>query len=93
MKTQTIYVVKYALTKGIFCIEAELLEEGKYAREVGGNVGGGALPLFLSRNDYALDREEAIQKAEERRIRRLKSLARDHKKVSVIDFEAQVAKA
>lgn len=77
----TVYVTKYALSQGIFPIEADIVDG--YARELPRNTLG----HFLSKNEYALTRNEAIRQAEERRIKKLKALDRQAKKISALNFE------
>lgn len=81
----TVYVTKYALTQGIFPMEAEILQEG-YARQLPRNAFG----LFLTKSEYAMTKKEAIAQAEEKRIKKLKSLDKQAKKISALDFENMV---
>lgn len=83
----TIYVTKYALTQGIFAIEAEILEGG-YASQ--SRKSGEALKLFLSKSDYALTKDEALEKAEVLRKRKLVSIARTVNRIKSLDFTKMV---
>lgn len=78
----TVYVTKYALSRGIFPIEAEITERG-YARELAKNRIG----HFLGKRHYATTKDEAIAQAEEMRIKKLQSLEQQAKKISALDFE------
>jgi len=78
-----VYVTKYALTKGIFTIKAELLDGGNYARE----VNAGDYRLFLSRSEYALTAEEAAKQAISKRDARVKSIIKRTKKLQQMAFD------
>jgi len=76
-----IYVTKYALTQGIFTIEAESVDDWKYAAQKE------SPRYFLGRGDFAFTEEEALKKAEELRFKKLKSLNKSIKKIYSIEFE------
>lgn len=76
-----IYVTKYALTTGIFEVDAKVLDGmASYKR------GDSYLMEFAHRDEFHLTREAAVAKAEEIRIKKLKSLNKQIKKISAIKF-------
>jgi hypothetical protein len=74
----TIYVTKYALSQGIFAIQAKSVEGWKYAEQVEYDKSV-YMRFFLPRNDFAFTREKALEKAEVMRIKRIKSLKKSLK--------------
>ena len=79
----TIYVVKYALTTGIFKATAEPLD-GEMVRV---RAESGFFRHFHKvGRDYCLTKEEAILAAEKKREKRLKSLRKSIDKLMKIDF-------
>lgn len=80
----TVYVTKYALTKGIFPIRAELIDGGQYASEVGPGIGH-----FLGRNEYALTEEEAIEQAKKKRDAKIKSLSKKQSQLLAMVFKVR----
>lgn len=81
-----VYVTRYALSRGIFTIFAEITENG-YAREWSRNPRVCGV-RFLTKNDYAVTAEDAVKQAEEKRIKKLKSLDKQAKKIAALNFEA-----
>jgi hypothetical protein len=82
-----VYVTKYALTQGIFPIEANLIDDGKYAKQ----STGSSLGLFLRRGEYALTDDEAIRQAEELRCKKLASIEKQVSKINQLDFRGMLA--
>lgn len=77
-----VFVVKYALTKGIFALRGTVSLSGFFR-------GGG---YFLSSKEYALTKKEAVGKAEEMREKKLQALSRAKARVSELDFDAMIIK-
>lgn len=79
-----VWTAKYAMSSGeILSFMAEI-KDGRYARQA--LERGGAIPHFLARTEYALTEEDALRQAEELRIKKLKSLDKQTKKVSGLVF-------
>ena len=79
-----VFISKYALSSGIFSVEAEFLESKdsvKYRRD------GGSFMEFAHKNEWHSCADKAIARAEEMRIAKLKSLDKQAKKVSAMVFE------
>lgn len=78
-----IYVTKYALTAGILAVEGEVntVKNMAWYRPEGG------FRNYLHGNDFQLSAEEALAHAEELRIKKLQSLAKQTKKISALKFE------
>lgn len=79
-----IYVTKYALSSGIFSAEAQVSTDGKRASY---KQEGGYFDECAHGQDFHLTEELALKRAEEMRIKKLKSLDKQIKKVSAIKFE------
>ena len=79
-----VFVTKYALTVGIDEIEvnAKVTEGG--AITFRSNDGW---HVYLSKGDWHHTKEQAVEKAEDMRIRKLKSLDKQIKKLSAISFD------
>jgi len=77
-----IYITKYIFTDGIIQHDAEIKDGMAIVRM------GSGLPLFLhvEGKDWHATKESAIKRAEELRIRKLKSLDKQHKKISAMVF-------
>jgi len=80
-KQVKIYVTKYALSSGIFEVMATVRDgmascrrEGRYAE-------------FFSGKSFHYTKDHAIAEAEEMRIRKLKSLDKQAKKIAALKFE------
>lgn len=77
-----IYVTKYALSSGIFEVMATVKDGmASFRRD------GGALTEYVHGRSFHYTREHAVEEAEEMRIRKLKSLDKQFKKVSTMKFE------
>lgn len=79
-----VFISKYALSSGIFSVEADFLESKdsvKYRRD------GGSFMEFAHKNEWHSCADKAIDRAEEMRIAKLKSLDKQSKKVSAMVFE------
>lgn len=72
------FLTKYALTRGITKIEGE---------EFNGFIDTGTRTLgYVSKSDYKLTLTEAKQKAEDMRLRKIKSLENQLKKYRAMKF-------
>lgn len=77
-----IFVFKYALTKGIIEVDAEIKQGiyGEFAKvKDRGNL------IYLDK-DYAHTKEEALKKAEDMRIRKIESLKKQIVKLEKMKF-------
>ncbi len=81
-----IYVTKYALTTGIFSIDADVSEDGKMALY---KQSGSRFTEFAHGNEFHLTKEGALSRAEEMRIRKLQSLDKKVKQLSAMKFEVK----
>jgi hypothetical protein len=81
----TVYVTKYALSPstGIFTKEVEIDPENGLAS----HRESGSVTQFYHKGEYELTREDAVKSAEEMRIKKLKSLDNQIKKVSALKFD------
>lgn len=86
--TTKIFVTKYALTVGVYSIDADCEKNGDMAI-IRGDKSGGYFDMYLHKGDFHLDEVSALQKAEEMRIKKLKALDKQMKKVSAIKFEVK----
>ena len=79
-----VFISKYALSSGIFAAEAEFLENKdsvKFRRD------SSSFMEFAHKNEWHSCADNAIERAEEMRIAKLKSLDKQAKKVSALVFE------
>lgn len=79
-----VFISKYALSSGIFSAEAEFLENKdsvKFRRD------SASFMEFAHKNEWHSCADKAIERAEEMRIAKLKSLDKQAKKVSAMVFE------
>jgi hypothetical protein len=83
-----VFVTKYALSTGVFSAEAEC-KCGSDMAVIPGDRAKGYFDQYLHKGDFHFDVESALQKAEEMRIKKLKSLDKQMKKVSAIKFEVK----
>jgi len=79
------YITKYALTFGIYSTKGEVSGDTfiQKARE------SGEFDQYFHGNEWHLSKEEALAHAEEMRIRKLKSLDNQIKKISRLKFEVK----
>lgn len=86
-ETVTIYITKYALTAGIYKREGESFnsDRGSYSYKHSPEH----YSTIVSGNDVHLTEEDAIARAEEMRIAKLKALDKQMKKVSAMKFEVK----
>ncbi|WP_313677091.1 hypothetical protein [Pantoea vagans] len=79
---KTAYITKYALTFGIYSTKGEVHDDTfvQKAREIG------EFDQYFHGNEWHLSKEEALAHAEEMRIRKLKSLDKQAKKISQLKF-------
>lgn len=83
-----IFVTKYALTAGVYSVMAEC-NCGSDMAVVPGDTSKCFFDTYLHKGDFYFDEKEALQKAEEIRIKKLQSLDKQMKKVSAIKFEVK----
>lgn len=79
-----VYITKYALSSGIFSVHGELFANDgavSYRRE------GGRFIEHAHGKDFHLTAEEALARAEEMRISKLKSLEKKIKNLSEMKFQ------
>lgn len=76
-----VFVTKYALTTGIFEVEAKV-SDGMASFKRGESY----FMEFAHRNEFHLTREAAVARAEEMRIKKLQSIDKQIKKISAIKF-------
>ena len=84
-----VFISKYALSSGIFSVEAEFLESKdsvKYRRD------GGSFMEFAHKNEWHSCADKAIARAEEMRIAKLKSLDKQINKYSSMIFSVGVSR-
>ncbi|EOG6122134.1 hypothetical protein ACLF4E_004345 [Cronobacter malonaticus] len=79
-----IYITKYALTSGIFTAEADVDTEKRMASFRASESG---FLQFYHGDDFHFNEEASLARAEEMRIKKLKSLDKQIKKISAIKFE------
>ena len=82
-----IWSTKYCLTTGI--VAHEINDISAQSDYVYVDVEPGFLPIYLNKGDWHKTPEEAIERAEEMRIKKLKSLDKQVKKISAIVFEVK----
>lgn len=79
-----IYVTKYALTAGIFSVEAKISDGIKMASY---KQPGAYFTETAHGKDFHLTKEDALSRAEEMRIKKLQSLDKKTKKIYAMKFE------
>lgn len=79
-----IYVTKYALTSGIFSVDAAIDSAGKMATY---RQSGSYFTEYAHGNDFHLTKEAAQNRAHEMRIKKLQSLDKKIKQISAMKFE------
>lgn len=84
MKT-TIYLTKYALTKGILKMDAEIDDEGWAV--VGKNNNWNGYNGVYGKKDYELNKSNAIDRANELRNRKIENLKSQIEKLSNLKFD------
>lgn len=79
-----VYVTRYALTAGIFCVEAKINETGtvaSYKRDES------YYTECAHGKDFYLTADAALKRAEEMRIKKLQSIDKQAKRISALKFE------
>lgn len=82
-----VWITKYALTKGIYSLEVEkshITDSDLVSYRTDSSMG---CTEYFHKKDYSHTKEEAVKIAEEMRIRKLKSLDKQIKKISALKFE------
>lgn len=76
-----VYVTKYALTQGIWAVEAERVSgKTQHIRTTG-------YPTFYYEGEWALNREFALKQAEEMRRKKIESLRKQITKLENLKIE------
>ncbi|KHS77000.1 hypothetical protein QT13_01800 [Pectobacterium brasiliense] len=79
-----IYVTKYALTSGVFAVEAEVEDTmATFKRDVS------YFTEFAHGNDFHLTHKEALADCERRRKAKISSLDKQRKKLEAMKFEIE----
>lgn len=78
----TAYITKYALTTGIYKTEGTA-KDGMFVQP---SQGLGTFPCYFHGKEWHLTKEDAIAHAEEMRIKKLKSIDKQMKKISALKF-------
>ena len=78
----TVYVTKYALTEGLFKVEASINDSGTLASYT---VDGYSQCAYGK--DFHLNLEDALKDCEERRVRKLKSIEKQRAKLESLRFK------
>jgi len=76
-----VYVTKYALTTGVYATEADISDGMAIQR-----AKGSGFTQYFHGNDWQLSENDALARAEEMRIAKLKSLDKQMKKISALKF-------
>lgn len=80
------YITKYALSFGIYKTEVEI--NGDMATQPGDKIDGHSyFPQYFHGKDWHLSEGFALERAEEMRIAKLKSLDKQMKKISALKFD------
>lgn len=74
-----VYITKYALTTGVYSAEADVNGDMAVQR-----AKGSGYAQYLHGKDWHLTEDEALDRAEEMRIAKLKSLFKQIKKISAL---------
>ena len=78
-----VWISKYALTVGVFEVDGEVTRNGGIAF----TPPEGGLRQYYYGNDWHDTKDAAVARAEDMRIRKLKSLDAQIKKVSALKFD------
>lgn len=78
-----IYITKYALTTGVFSVDAKIKSDGTSATFYDKRN----MPQFVYGKDFWLTPEEAFIDCERRRINKLKSLEKQKQKIESLNFQ------
>lgn len=77
--TVTAWVSKYAMTVGLYAVQGEVNNQMLIVR--------GKLTQYFHKGDWHLTREEAVERAETKRKRRIKSLEKSLAAARAMTFE------
>ena len=81
-KTETVYCIKYALTKGIIRVSGYAIPDSDAFMR--GDTG---MPQYLKKNEWARNGGEALELAGEMKRRKIKSLEKQRDKLLQMGFE------
>lgn len=79
----TVWITKYALSTGIFKVEANTHKDNMVTWKSGGFM------QFAHGQDFHLTAAGALDRAEEMRIKKLQSLDKQAKKIAAMKFTAE----
>lgn len=79
-----VYITKYAITTGVYSAEADV--KGDMAVQRVQRAKGSGYAQYFHGKDWHLTEDEALDRAEEMRIAKLKSLDKQMKKISALKF-------
>jgi hypothetical protein len=77
-----VFITKYALTSGIFSIEAQIKRDMAFYKRP-----TGSFTEHAGKNEWFSCQDKALERAEEMRIAKIKSLDKQIKKLSSMKFE------
>lgn len=78
-----VWITKYAISKGIYEADADVeMDKGMCTVRL-----EGFWPQYFHGNDWHTDKQAAVARAEEMRIKKLQSLNKQMKKLSALKFE------
>ena len=78
-----VYVVKHAMTKGIYLANADMVDENT----IKVRPANGERPYYLHGKEWCTDKDTALAQAEQMRKREISVLERRIEKIKNIDFE------
>lgn len=81
-----VWITKYALTEGIFCVDAKLTSQPSMVRYMPAN---GGMACYVHGNDWHTTAESAKQRAEEMRVKKLQSLEKQIASIKAMTFEVE----
>ena len=84
MELTKVFITKYAFTNGIM---EEELEFNKEKGMCSGKPKGWYMSTCFFKNEFCLNKEQALANCEERRIKKLQSLHKQIKKTSKLTFK------
>lgn len=88
LNLENVYITKYALTRGIIFMPAEILERAvRNSKEKFCRVKSFNGYTYFFEGQYYLDKEEAIEAAERMRERKIESLKKQINKLRELKFE------
>ena len=80
-KIETVYCTKYAITQGIFRVLGYETELGRFVHTDNGFFQS------LGKSDWARDGNKALERADEMRVKKIKSVEKQRDKLLQMEFE------